>query len=165
MKAFGGLFIVIFGLAGAMLPPIGYAAGGGGGGDFGVDNQPTDPDYTRGVQAAEAKHWDEAINLFMSAMKRDEKNADILNYLGYVERNRGNMNKAFDYYQRALAINPKHRGAHEYLGEAYLMTGNVAKAEEQLAALDKLCFFTCKEYRELKEKIAEFKEKKQQAAR
>src|SRR3972149_10628655 len=30
------------------------------------------------------------------------------------------MDLAFKYYERALAINPRHRGAHEYVGEAYL---------------------------------------------
>lgn len=52
-----------------------------------------------------------------------------------------------------LAIDPKHRGAHEYIGEAYLMLGNVAKAREHLARLDRLCTFSCSEYRDLKKAI------------
>jgi hypothetical protein len=54
---------------------------------------------------------------------------------------------------------PKHRGAHEYIGEAYLMVGNVAKAKEHLAQLDKLCFFGCSEYSELKKAISEHETK------
>src|SRR3546814_10024426 len=87
----------------------------------------------------------------------DLKNADAFNWLGYALRNQGDYEKAFVAYNQALQINPKHRGAHEYLGEAYLKTDNLAKAEEQLKALDGLCTFGCPEYTELKNKIAAFK--------
>jgi tetratricopeptide (TPR) repeat protein len=112
-----------------------------------------DSDYTDGEKAVKAKNWNAAVEALSRAATRDDKNADIYNYLGYAERNRGNLSVAFKHYERALTLNPKHRGAHEYVGEAYLLAGNVAKAEEHLAALDKLCFFPCAEYRELKEKI------------
>ncbi len=49
------------------------------------------------------------------------------------------MQLVFKHYEEALRLDPKHRGAHEYIGEAYLMVGNPAKAKEHLAALDKLC--------------------------
>ena len=54
----------------------------------------------------------------------------------------------------ALRIDPRHRGAQEYIGEAHLMTGNLSKAREHLAALDKICFFGCAEYDMLKKAIA-----------
>ena len=54
----------------------------------------------------------------------------------------------------ALRIDPKHRAAHEYLGEAYLMSGNLAKAKEHLAQLDRLCTFGCEEYSKLKAAVA-----------
>lgn len=118
-----------------------------------------DPEYAKAVQAIKTKDWNRAVELLTQAAARDEKNPDIYNYLGYAERHRGNLGAAFKHYDRALALDPKHRGAHEYLGEAYLMSGNLAKAEEHLATLDKLCFLPCSEYRELKEKIAEYKQK------
>ena len=61
------------------------------------------------------------------------------------------------YYDAALKIDPKHRGALEYSGELYLMLGNLPKAEERLAVLDKACTFGCDEYRDLKATIAEYK--------
>lgn len=60
-------------------------------------------------------------------------------------------------YHEALRIDPRHKGAHEYIGEAYLMAGDVPKAEEHLAALDSLCRFSCEEYRDLKRAIEEYK--------
>lgn len=157
MKLCRVLFAVVASLSVAV-PLAANAAGGGG--DF-TESKPADPDYAAGVTAVEAKNWDQAIALFNRALARDEKNADIENYLGYAERNRGNMDAAFKHYEKALALNPKHRGAHEYVGEAYLLTGNLKKAEEHLSALDKLCFFPCAEYTELKEKVANYKKKHQ----
>ena len=61
------------------------------------------------------------------------------------------------YYDAALRIDPKHRGALEYSGELYLMTSRLARAEQQLAALDKLCFLPCEEYTDLKKAIARHK--------
>ena len=37
----------------------------------------------------------------------------------------------------ALRLDPRHRGALEYSGERYLITDNLPKAEQRLAALDK----------------------------
>jgi cytochrome c-type biogenesis protein CcmH/NrfG len=89
------------------------------------------------------------------AVERDPGNADYHNLLAYTIRKgpQPDMARVFRHYNEALRLDPKHRGAHEYLGEAYLMVGNVAKAREHLAALDKLCFFSCAEYRDLKRAI------------
>ena len=55
--------------------------------------------------------------------------------------------------EKALAIDPKHKGAHEYIGEAYLMLDNLPKAKEHLATLSSLCLITCGEYRDLKRAV------------
>jgi Flp pilus assembly protein TadD len=155
MKFLGGLLAAVLAFGGASVPATVNAAGS-------IDEStPIDPDFAAAVKAVEAKQWDQAMTLLTRALGRDAKNADIENYLGYTERHRGNMDAAFKHYEKALALNPKHRGAHEYVGEAYLLTGNLKKAEEHLSALDKLCFFPCSEYTELKEKVAEYKKKHQ----
>jgi Flp pilus assembly protein TadD len=118
-----------------------------------------DPDYAAGKQAIDAKNWSRAIKSLNSAALRDTRNADIQNYLGYAYRNAGQLDLAFRHYQRALQLNPRHRGAHEYVGEAYLIVNNLAKAEEHLAALQKICLIPCEEYADLKKKIAAYRGK------
>ena len=144
-------FVFIFVLA-IMIVPAVHAVGS--------NDQPSahlDPDFAAGRQAIEKKDWARAIESLNKAAAKDTRNADIQNYLGYAYRNSGKMDLAFKYYEQALAIDPRHRGAHEYVGEAYLLVKNLAKAEEHLAALNRLCFFPCEEYTELKGKVAAYK--------
>jgi Flp pilus assembly protein TadD len=118
-----------------------------------------DPEFVAGRAAIDAKDWQGAIRALSSAALRDTRNADIQNYLGYAYRHTGQMDRAFEHYQRALQLNPRHRGAHEYLGEAYLMVNDLAKAEAHLAALEKICLIPCEEYDDLKTAIAEYRRK------
>ncbi len=74
---------------------------------------------------------------------------DILNYLGYSHRKLGLMSEARGYYAEALAIDPDHKGANEYLGELYLEIGEIGKAKAQLAKLDLICAFGCAEREDL----------------
>lgn len=74
------------------------------------------------------KHFEEAIRLY-------EPYAEAWNMVGYCSRNVGDLRRAFDAYDRSLAIKPDYEEAHEYVGEAYLMAGNIEKAKEQLAWL------------------------------
>jgi Flp pilus assembly protein TadD len=121
-----------------------------------------DPDFVAGKRAFDAKNWDGAIKAFSSAALRDTRNADIQNYLGYAYRKIGQLEAAFRHYERALALSPRHRGAHEYIGEAYLVADNLAKAEEHLAALQTICLIPCEEFDELKEKIERYKSSRAQ---
>jgi len=118
-----------------------------------------DPDYAAGKKAIEAKDWGAAVKWLSSAALRDTRNADIQNYLGYAYRNAGQMELAFKHYGRALQLNPRHRGAHEYVGEAYLMVNNLSKAEEHLAALRTICLIPCEEYEDLQKQIDAYRER------
>lgn len=104
-----------------------------------------------------AKNWPAAIE----ELKRvnDTGNADWNNLMGYSLRKgpTPDFAGAEKFYNEALRINPKHRGALEYSGELYLMTGNLAKAEQRLATLDKVCTFGCEEFDDLKKAIARYK--------
>ncbi len=153
MKTFTHSLLILFVLSLAFALPYTVRASG-----YDTFTKPTDPDVIDAQKAIKDKNWDTAMELLNKAVARDPKNADIHNLMGFTERSRGNFDAAFKHYEQALALNPRHRGAHEYIGEAYLMTGNLAKAEEHLAKLDKLCFFSCEEYRDLKAAVAKYKQ-------
>lgn len=119
-----------------------------------------DPNYTEAVKKIDAKDFKGAIPLLEKVVAANPKNADAFNYLGFANRKLGEKDKALGFYTKALAIDPDHKGAHEYVGELYLMMDNLAKAEEHLARLDRICTFGCEEYRDLKREIAEYKARK-----
>jgi tetratricopeptide (TPR) repeat protein len=124
----------------------------------GVDWAALDPDFAAGKRAIVAGDWNGAIKILTSAGLRDDRNADIQNYLGYAYRRLRQLDEAMRHYQQALKLNPRHRSAHEHLGEAYLVKGDLDKAEEQLAALERICLIPCEEYDDLTRAIEQYLE-------
>ena len=120
-----------------------------------------DPMMDRYQAAAGQQDWKSAAATMRDAIAADPRNPDYHNLYAYSLRKSGTaeMDLVFKHYNEALKLDPGHRGAHEYIGEAYLMVGNVAKAKEHLGALNKLCFFGCSEYSDLKKAIAEHEAK------
>ena len=134
------------------------AAAFGAGGAPDKPIEPEDP-VIEAARAAIAKNdWTGAQKGLMEALSRNAQNADYHNLYAYTTRKgpNPNMDLVFKHYNEALRIDPKHRGAHEYIGEAYLLVNNPAKAKEHLAALDRLCFFSCEEFTDLKKAIAAY---------
>jgi tetratricopeptide (TPR) repeat protein len=115
-----------------------------------------DPEFAAGKKALLAEDWDSAIAVLKSAALRDPRNADIQNYIGYAYRRLRQMGPAIGHYQQALMLNPRHRSAHEHLGEASLVLGDAATAEQHLAHLDGICLIGCDEYDDLKRAIAAY---------
>jgi tetratricopeptide (TPR) repeat protein len=103
------------------------------------------------------KNYDGAIKTLLAA--NEPNSADWNNLLGYAQRKKSppNLNAAEFYYQAALKIDPKHKGALEYYGELLLMKNDLPGAEQMLARLDKVCFFSCEEYRDLKAAVTKYK--------
>jgi Tfp pilus assembly protein PilF len=134
-----------------------FAAGGGGGGADQPAAKPADPNYTRAKAMIEGRDYANALPLLQQVVAKDPKNADAYNLMGYATRKSGNPTGSLQYYQQALAIDARHLGAHEYIGEAYLMLDQPAQAEQHLARLDSLCVFGCAEYRMLKAAVANYK--------
>jgi len=122
----------------------------------------SDPVYDKAVAATQSQDWTGAQKLLQQALESNPNNANYHNLYAYAIRKgpNPNLDLAFKHYNEALRIDPNHRAAHEYLGEAYLMVGNLPKAKEQLAALDKLCFLPCEEFRELKKAVADYEERR-----
>ena len=113
-------------------------------------------DYELARQLIETERYEEAIPFLQSAGLADPDSADVLNLLGFAHRKTGRWDEALAFYMRALAIEPKHVGANEYLGELYLEQGKLALAEERLDVLLTACG-RCEEYKELAEAIARYK--------
>jgi len=119
-----------------------------------------DPDYAAAKAAMDKKNWAEAVKRFHQAALRDPDSADLHNYLGFSYRNLKQMDLAFKHYKRSIELNPRHRGAHEYIGEAYLMMNDLPGAERHLAALREICLLPCEELADLEKAIKEYRGKR-----
>ena len=123
-----------------------------------ADTAPAKPDSLSNARALiQQKKWDAAVD----ELKRvnETGSADWNNLMGYTLRKGATPDyaSAEKFYDEALRIDPKHRGALEYSGQLYLMTDRLDKAEQRLAALDKLCMLPCEEYTDLKKAVARYK--------
>ena len=102
------------------------------------------------------KSYTKAQKLLIKSNQKKPNKADTLNYLGFTTRKLGDFENGEKYYLQGLAINPKHIGINEYLGELYVATDRHNLAVERLEVL-KDC--NCKEYDQLKAVIAGEKSK------
>lgn len=115
------------------------------------------PELEVAIAAVKKKDWTTALEKLQAANRKDAKNADVHNLLGYSYRNSGDLDRAFSHYRTALEIDAQHKSAHEYIGEAYLLARQPAKAREHLARLKAICGETCEEYQDLAKAIAGYK--------
>ena len=92
------------------------------------------------------KRYEKALSYLIKSNEKKPNQPDTLNYLGFALRKLGEFKEAEKYYLKGLDINPKHNGINEYLGELYVQTNRIDKANERLEVL-KNC--NCNEYKEL----------------
>ena len=134
---------------------LALAMGAAAAADLGPEAKPDTLSTARTL--IEQKNWSAAID----ELKRvnETGNADWNNLMGYSLRKGAapDYAAAEKFYDAALRIDPKHRGALEYSGELYLMTGDLPRAEQRLATLDKVCTLPCGEYTDLKRAVARYK--------
>jgi tetratricopeptide (TPR) repeat protein len=97
------------------------------------------------------KKYKKALSLLIKSNKKVPNKADTLNYLGFTTRKLGDYAGGEKYYLQGLAIEPRHNGINEYLGELYVATNRINLAKERLKVLENC---NCEEYNELKEIIA-----------
>ena len=103
--------------------------------------------------------YEMAIGELEKSLAESPDDADLLNLLAYSQRKLMRFDEALVNYQKALEIEPEHRGANEYLGELYLQLGQLDDALERLKVLDEDCFFGCEEFDELEEAIKIYRSK------
>ena len=131
-----------------------FAAGGDGGGssdaslyDEAVKLVKRAGNLERKEKLDKAKKlYSQAFTKLEKAYKKDTNNPDILNYMGFTSRKIGNFDVAEKFYLQGLNIKPNHNGINEYLGELYVQTNRLDKANERLNVL-RNC--NCDEFKDL----------------
>jgi Flp pilus assembly protein TadD len=98
-----------------------------------------DPDYAAGLAAFQRADWQSVLDTMARVVTRRPWDDEAQNLMGFASRKLGNYRQALEYYQKALELNPHHRGALEYLGETYLEMGCTAQARVILARLEAAC--------------------------
>ncbi len=149
---------LLLGLAALLLAglPGSLLADGGGGGGGSEKAAPRDPQYEKAASLIQQGRFEQAIPLLEQVVAKNSGDADAYNLLGFSSRKLGKLEQALAYYDTALRINPKHRGAHEYRGEAYLQMGKLDMAKEELVFLDNDCWMPCDEFNDLKAAVARY---------
>ena len=104
-------------------------------------------------QAIAASDWSAAVRILQAHTQTDPDDADAHNLLGYGLRKLGRYAASRTAYERALHLDPSHRGAHEYLGELMLTLGQRDRALFHLGELERLCQASCPEYQQLRRAI------------
>ncbi len=141
----------------AVVLTLGLASTAMAAGTSSPSSRPAKPStYQQGVTAVKAGNYGQALGLLQKVVRADPRNADAWNYIGFSHRNLKQFDQALAAYNKALAIEPEHRGANEYLGELYLQKGDLEKARERLKTLDDACMFGCDEYDDLKQAIKKY---------
>ena len=103
------------------------------------------------------ERYEEALVALEEAVAADSDDADAWNLIGFSHRKLGRYGPALDGYSNALAIDPRHTEAIEYLGELYLALDDLPRAQRQLARLGEICLPDCDDYEALKESIARYR--------
>ena len=105
---------------------------------------------------SKAGRYDEALATL--DLLRNPNTAEALNYRGYATRKLGRLDEGIDYYRRSVALDPRYPLVREYLGEAFVIKGDMGSAKAQLQAIKGICGTECEEYEDLAKAIAGGKE-------
>ena len=102
---------------------------------------------------SKAGRYDEALTIL--DLLKQPNTAEALNYRGYATRKLGQVDQGIKYYLRSVALDPRYTLVREYLGEAYIIKGDMASAKTQLRVIKRLCGTDCEQYQHLAAAIAD----------
>ena len=89
--------------------------------------------FQQGVILEQQRRYSEAEEAFFKVLDLDSKHAPTLNYLGYMLVERGErLERAVEYIQRALAVDPENSAFMDSMGWAYFKLDELALAETYL---------------------------------
>ena len=138
----------------------------GAGTESTVNDSTTTSDQINSLYELAEKHiynkkYDKSLKLLKKLTKREDlgtRRADIYNLLGFSYRKLDNpeLDKSFAAYMMALELDPEHAGAHEYLGELYLMRDQKDEALKMLSKLESLVGKNAEEYKDLLKAIENY---------
>jgi Flp pilus assembly protein TadD len=111
------------------------------------------PDLTSVRAKIKAKDYKSAL-VELRMVAETHQHADVYSLMGFSLRKTDDYPTALTYYKKALDFDANHKGAREYLGELYVESGDLSKAREQLAVLEKLCPQGCEEREDLEKALA-----------
>ncbi len=101
-----------------------------------LSTKPDDKDYVIFVEGSiyeRQKKYELAEESFRKVLADDPKNAQALNYLGYMLADRDTrLEEALGYIRRAVALDPQNGAYLDSLGWVYYRMGNYDLAEENL---------------------------------
>ena len=109
--------------------------------------------YERAVKYIDRKDYIKANKALKAYTKSEPNDADGWNLYAFANRKMNKFEKAEVYYEKALNIDPDHKGALEYQGELFMQTNRQNLAEENLNKLISLCPNSCYELEKLQEYI------------
>jgi tetratricopeptide (TPR) repeat protein len=146
---------------------MGGPGGGYGGGNSAFSSSPAAfDDYSTAKRLIRHEQYADAIPHLEKALAKHPNDADIFNYLGYTHRMVGvtetsptrdnDFKLSLAYYQQALAINPNHKGVHEYMGELFLQMNDLNAAHREMNTLVTLCPDGCDERDALTKALAAY---------
>ena len=125
--------------------------------DAGAFSSPSGADASalakRGAEMVRSQRFEEAVLILEQAVKADPVDAGAWSNLGFSRRKTSDPDGAMEAYNNALAIDPRHRGANEYLGQLLLQRGEPDKAAERLKVLAEVCPNGCEERTALAEAL------------
>jgi tetratricopeptide (TPR) repeat protein len=159
-------------LAGGLLALPAFAAGNSGGSD--TPSCPSGQVYNQQkkmcVDAQSGVIDDKSLTDYAYALAKDGRyqealatldllqnpsTPEALNYRGYATRKLGRVDEGIGYYLQSVALDPDYTLVREYLGEAYLIKGDLTNAKLQLTEIEKRCGTTCEPYQDLAQAIAD----------
>ncbi|MEO1189311.1 MAG: tetratricopeptide repeat protein, partial [Pseudomonadota bacterium] len=111
--------------------------------------------YSEALRLINLGEYDAAIAELRTAGAILGPHPDVLTYIGFANRKKGEQDAALSYYAAVLSIAPDHLSANEYLGEYYVEMGDLDRAQAQLDKLNALCPFGCEQTEELAKWIAD----------
>src|SRR3954451_5429009 len=131
----GAILAALLGVA----APAGHAVAATTGGASAATSPSENPDYAAGKAAFDRKDWQAAIANLSLVQAGGPRQDEAQTMVAYAWRKLGRYDLALENYAAVLARSPRHRGALEYLGEAYLDLGRVDDAEATRARLAEAC--------------------------